>query len=657
MADQKMLTSEYVASTFGLSQGWHYASGGDGGSDFSLSNGRWHYDFSGGAPWQSLMPEPFSLLGNPQEILLHLRGSTGGHRLKIRLLTHFMVFEYDIGPLEQGGHTLSMPAPPAEGWRWFGGENDGKLHGPLQVSGLLLEGNDSRDTGDIELIDIRVKATCPQDRTCVHIAEYAATKSGRAFKSTITSMAAKPFDARLHVVIRDWAGNVLLRDERVVKISPDTPAVSEIPAPDGRYVFLEAEFAVETEGQVIPTATACFVEPVHGRRSRKPNPSSPFGMGVYLYRYPDTPEGLTEMARAAEMARYAGVKWSREEFHWAMIETSKGVFDWSFYDKVVETAKENGISLYGILAYWSSWTKPYTKEGIEDYCRYAAACANRYKDYIRHWEIWNEPNIFFWEGPKEMYADLLTAAYAAIKGVNPDALVAGCSLAGLRNELPFVKMVISRDAPFDILTVHPYRKVLDDLVFINELREAADLAKLSDGRIRPVWITEMGWGTHFPHNAAAQGWEECTERRQAELIARMYIDALASGVAPNVSWYDFRCDGTNPFEWEHNLGIVRRDFSQKPAYRAFAMVTKMLETKRFDQRLDFGEGVVAFRFVKEDGREPVIALWGASGERTIELPAVRPAVVAGLMGKTKKVSPRNGRVAITVPELCPLFVT
>jgi hypothetical protein len=34
---------------------------------------------------------------------------------------------------------------------------------------------------------------------------------------------------------------------------------------------------------------------------------------------------------------------------------------------------------------------------------------------IKQWEIWNEPNIFFWQGPKDLYAELLTKSYAAIK--------------------------------------------------------------------------------------------------------------------------------------------------------------------------------------------------------------------------------------------------
>ncbi|MGB1700168.1 MAG: family 1 glycosylhydrolase, partial [Nannocystaceae bacterium] len=76
-----------------------------------------------------------------------------------------------------------------------------------------------------------------------------------------------------------------------------------------------------------------------------------------------------------------------------------GKYDFHYYDKVVETARRHGISVYGLLAYWSRWTKPYTEEGIDDFCRWARAVVRRYKGKVKHWEIYNEPNIFFWSGP------------------------------------------------------------------------------------------------------------------------------------------------------------------------------------------------------------------------------------------------------------------
>ena len=95
----------------------------------------------------------------------------------------------------------------------------------------------------------------------------------------------------------------------------------------------------------------------------------------------------------------------------------------------------------------------------------------------------------------------------------------------------------------------------------------------------------MGWATHTPHNSMAMDFQVTTQRRQAELIARAYIDAIASNVAPNISWYDFRNDGDDPFNFEHNMGIVTRDFRPKPAYRAYATMTRMLRGLKLEKDL------------------------------------------------------------------------
>ena len=86
------------------------------------------------------------------------------------------------------------------------------------------------------------------------------------------------------------------------------------------------------------TTTAPLVKQGDNRLDR----ASPFGMGLYLYRYGGDAAGFATMDRAAQMGAAAGVKWSREEFNWARIEVARGKYDWSFYDQVVATAKRHG---------------------------------------------------------------------------------------------------------------------------------------------------------------------------------------------------------------------------------------------------------------------------------------------------------------------------
>jgi GH35 family endo-1,4-beta-xylanase len=309
---------------------------------------------------------------------------------------------------------------------------------------------------------------------------------------------------------------------------------------------------------------------------------------------------------------------------------------------------------YAIVAYFPGWSKGYTSDGIDQYAAFVRQLVQRYRDRIKQWEIWNEPNIFFWQGPKDMYAELLKQAYAAIKKANPDAKVLGCSTAGIDHN--FIKRTMQLGAPFDILTIHPYRGHLDDKAFISDLQKVAELVKNPDGSPRKAWITEMGWATHTPHNSMAMDFQVTTQRRQAELIARAYIDAIASGVAPNISWYDFRNDGADPFNFEHNMGIITRDFRPKPAYRAYATMTRMLQGARAGKAVEVASGVIAYEFSPPGGKR-VVALWSVSGDKAVAVPAAKPMVLTGLMGDTETLAPADGKVSVPLRNEVPVFLT
>ena len=166
----------------------------------------------------------------------------------------------------------------------------------------------------------------------------------------------------------------------------------------------------------------------------------------------------------------------------------------------------------------------------------------------------------------------------------------------------------------------------------------------------------MGWATHVLHNSSTGGFRVTTQRAQACLIARSYIDAIASGVAPNVSWYDFRNDGTDPFNFEHNMGIVTRDFRPKPAYRAYATVATMLNGLHVDGELKLGENVFAYRFTGDEGESTVLALWSTLGQQTVKLPATENGILVDLMGNRTTLEPTDGRISVPLRADTPVLL-
>jgi hypothetical protein len=614
---ETQVPASYVAYRFAPAEGWHTHGAGDVGAT-RLEGRRWTFDFSRGAESVSLGLPDRSLLGRVEKLRLRLRRAAKGHPVHLFLHTHFTTFHKVVGEFAGNDeYELVIDAPPGSGWQWFGGENDGKLHGPLRLGEVRLEANGLKDSGTLELVSMTVESSCPPDRLCVMTATTAAERGPVAFLADVRALSDQGLSGDLSWIVHDWDGEELQRGQRTLTLPPrGEPLMVEALAPrfPANLKFAEAEFSLAIPGQSVPKVQACWLAPAQPYDDTTLRPESPFGMGIYLGRF-----GYPEMEQVARMAGAAGVKWSREDFEWASLEPERGKFNWEYHDKLLDCARRNGITVYAIVMGWPSWAKAYTADGLDDYATFLRELVKHYGKQIKQWEIWNEPNIFFWQGPKPLYADLLIKSYKAIKETDPAAEVLGLSTAGI--DFNFIEQMLARQTPFDVLTIHPYRKMLDDQAFINDLKKVADLVKLPDGRSRPVWLTEMGWATHVPHNALSQDFQPNTQRAQAELIARTYLCSIVSGVEPRTFWYDFRDDGDDPLYFEHNMGIVTRDFRPKPAYLAYATLARVLKGMKIAGRVVANEGTFAYRFVPERGAAgEVLAVWNPQRDTSISLP-------------------------------------
>ena len=179
---------------------------------------------------------------------------------------------------------------------------------------------------------------------------------------------------------------------------------------------------------------------------------------------------------AWELDEYAevGAQWVRFDFNWSRMEPEQGVYDWWRHDAVVEAAAARGLNVLGIIAYTPDWARPpgtdnkYPPTDPGDYAAFVARVVERYAPMgVRHWELWNEPNHRnFWKPCPDVaaYTGLLTAGYAAVKAVDPDAFVVsgglspavdnGCNIAP-RTFLAGIYASGGRGS-FDAFGHHPY---------------------------------------------------------------------------------------------------------------------------------------------------------------------------------------------------------
>ncbi|HEY5912603.1 MAG TPA: beta-galactosidase [Verrucomicrobiae bacterium] len=632
---------------------WRLTSDGDRGSS-RLEGARLTLDFSRGARSLGVGFPDRTLPGAIDRIRIKVSGEPKEDEAHLFLRTHFMTFHKRLGRLAGGEQELVTDGPPGAGWEWHGGENDGKIHGPLRLAELRFEANDAKGNGSLEISRIEFEAHSPADRQVLMTARTSNQSDPVQFDCDLRAFSDRAVAGTLRWTIKTWDGAALASGERQIELQPNLVAKTiSVPSPSrpAGCRFLEAEFQFEAAGQKVVPVQAYWLAALESQPDFALRPDSAFGMGVYLGRFGDA-----EMEKVARLAGEAGVKWSREDFSWQRIEPRRGEFHWDYYDRLLERAHRYGITVYAIVGYWTDWTKPYTPEGVEDYVRFVRALVAHYKDRIHQWEIWNEPNIFFWQGPKELYAELLTKSFLAIKETDPQAQVLGISTAGI--DFKFIDQMLAKHAPFDVLTIHPYRRLLSEGEFIADLKKASNQVKLADGTRRPVWITEMGWATHVPHHVLKQDFEANTQRAQAELIARTYLSTIISGVEPRTFWYDFRNDGDDPVYFEHNMGIVQRDGRPKPAYIAFATMARLLNEMRFVGARDDWPGVYSCEFTSTgSGGGRVLALWrtGSDGEIEIPLPSGK-AVWMNTVGERRPVSATGGKCKLALRSNSPGYL-
>lgn len=349
--------------------------------------------------------------------------------------------------------------------------------------------------------------------------------------------------------------------------------------------------------------------PVNWERPPAPVSDASFGLNSHLAtRYPDP----TSMHVPADVVADLGVTWVREDFHWHRIQPDRGVWDWSFNDAAMRELVRRDIQVLGVLGPAVGWATPYTGDNrydvsyyapdpdlFEDYVRGVVA---RYRRYVKHWEIWNEPDhAIFWQPAPDpvAYAKMLIRVSRVIKEIDPEASVV---IGGFNPYDPsFIRTVAEQGAwdAFDILAIHPY---IDPATpEQGNLVAAIDMlyALMYQYGQRPIWVTEIGWASG-PGDRDAVGFTD--EQQQASYLVRSMLLLWSAGVE-RIFWYMLKDDSHNPYGLVR-YGSGRTDFDPsryKPAYYALQTLHRELRGARFVERRDLFDASIAESFRSEQG--------------------------------------------------------
>ncbi len=415
----------------------------------------------------------------------------------------------------------------------------------------------------------------------------------------------------------------------------------------------------------------------------QPSAISYFGMNLYLTKVERRRAG-DNLLVLADLAKQAGVSWTREELVWSLIEPNQNDLR-PIYDASLRLAAQKGFGIIGMLLTTPEWARdPSCRPQRETYwcpptdantyARFAAWMVERYdgdgfqdtagSPRIAAWELWNEPNdAGNWadigadgDARKRRYGELMIAAYAAIKAADPTATVLiggtylfdqGCA-GGICDGINFLSGPggVFRQLPqarqaFDVFATHPYATPtapdalgIPRIVLIEGTTRAARgwLASAPIGRPdAQLWITELGWCT-TPGNCP--GILPVSEEQQANYLIRSMVIAQQNG-AEHVSWFQFEDAFNDPNRLAGNAAIVRdyngQTYPLKPAYVAYRTLATQLRdaavvgvgpvhTHQFDPSQPYTNSGGTYDYRYRRGTTIIDVLWRPNDTTQVSFP-------------------------------------
>jgi polysaccharide biosynthesis protein PslG len=370
----------------------------------------------------------------------------------------------------------------------------------------------------------------------------------------------------------------------------------------------------------------------------------------------------------------AGFRFVRMDFGWAGIERKKGEYDWSAYDELTANLEKRGMRALYILDYSNPLyeetvvsknpitgkeqkdvASPQHPESVAAFARWAGAAAKHFAGRRIIWEIWNEPNISFWK-PKpdvKQYATLALATAKAIREADPNTTIIGPATSEVPVKFLGELFAAGALAYLDAVSVHPYRSykkgpetAADDYLKLRALIEkyAPTPAKKS----MPIISGEWGYSTFTNRGVSLETQAAFLVRQQ---LANLYADV------PISIWYDWKDDGSDLAEREHNFGTVTHTLQPKPAYVALQILTRELSGYRIEKRLSTAS-TNDWVLLLSKGVDRKLAAWTTAESHTATVGGLNFKSVSSITGHYELAEAKltDGSLSLTLSAL-PQYVT
>lgn len=463
-------------------------------------------------------------------------------------------------------------------------------------------------------------------------------------------------DLRLRLAWQDFFGSRRAAGEGTVAIGPDGTGRTRIRCRGQQFGIYRLQ--ATAEGKCAPGEVVMGVLPADdGKRV----PDSFFGTHAHMNPSTDNV--------ALHVARRAGMRWYRlhdfnHHVQWIHCEPDKkGKFSWA--DEEIGDVHGRGFELVGTLVRTPKWAgreypadRPAIVQArvprkLEWYADYVRAVVGRYRDRIKHWEMWNEPYGWgFWAGTPEEYVQLENLGYDAAKAADPTCRVIGmCVYPGVRS---WIERAVRAGGlrPLDILSFHVYispamveprgkrgRSAIEEGV-----RYLRMLLREEGREDVPIWDTEGGVGcpsfySWLPPDGYRWDWREA-----AATVPKAVAQLMAAGVEKWFYYFvGFAGGGSGSYHRMNNIAYVEIDIdgSPKATLLAHAAAARLLDRSVYTGKIAAGP-VVAYVFERQGSATGV--LWTrqdeqGEGGQAVEISLPREllgAQVYDVMGRSRR---------------------
>jgi hypothetical protein len=332
-----------------------------------------------------------------------------------------------------------------------------------------------------------------------------------------------------------------------------------------------------------------------------------------------------------------GIKLLRMQGGWAKTEKVEGIYDWTWMDNIIHDAVERGFKPwlqtgYGNPIYPGGGGEnlgagmPLSEVALAAYEKWVAAMVTRYKDKVKDWEVWNEPN--FGDNTvntPEITGDFNVRTARIIKEIQPEARISALALGHMDLEYVerFFKFLSDKNATglFHNVTYHDYVYNPDaNKLVVYKMRQIVD-------KYAPGMIMRQGenGAPSVGGTGGAIGDHNWSEFTQAKWDVRRMLENLGNDIECSIfSIIDMNYSGNGPIRRKNTKGIIESASDNsavrpKIAYYAIQHVTSV-----FDHTLERIKGLRHLHNIAAAGPKPAysfntdrsISVYGYSNKDT-----------------------------------------